>query len=152
MKQFVDKSSLDLVPPEVASKRLLPKDIAAVSALVAVSTAAYYGFRVLADGPDAAGLPTLEGLAAAPAALSGSVQGLAEGSKAAAASASANPRALYIAAGLAAAAAAVVGGRALGAGVNRARASVVKNAGKTAVRGAVVLAFLAAAYTLAADW
>eukprot|EP00892_Ulva_mutabilis_P006364 jgi/Ulvmu1/409/UM001_0416.1 len=153
VKQFVEKSSLELVPPEVARKRLLLKDVAAVSALIAITVAGNYGFHVIAEGPDAVPtLPTLDDLAGAPAALSGGAQSAAQGGAAAAAAAASDPKVLYVAGLVAAIAVAVAGGRAVSAGASRATASAARSVGHLAVRGVVVLAFLAAAYTLASDW
>lgn len=148
MKQFVDKSSLDLAPPEVARKRHLPKDIAAVSALIAIVAASNYGFQLLEGSEDAAPLPTLDDLAAAPAAVSSGAQGLAQG----AAAAAGDPRLLYTAAAVSTLVLAVVGGRAAQAGVARATAAAAKGAERGVVRGSVLLVFAVLAVKLAQDW
>lgn len=152
VKQFVDKASLDIAPPEVARKRLLPKDIAAVSALIAIVAASNYGFQRLQAGEDAAPLPTLEDLAAAPAAVSSGAQGLAQGTANAAAAVAGDPRLLYTAAAVSAVVLAVVGGRAVKAGVDRAAAKAAQGAGRRVVQGSVILVFAALAVKLAQDW
>lgn len=152
VKQFVEKSSLDLALPEVARKRHIPKDIAAVSALIAIVVASNYGLRILEGGPDAAPLPTLDDLAAAPAAVGSGAQSLVDGGAKVASAATSDPRVAYIAAAVGAAVAAVAGGRAVGRGVNRATAAAAQGAGRGVVRGAVLVVFAVAALKLSQDW